>query len=99
MRKAKKSGKPVLQDSQTDWQRVKSMTDEEIDLSDIPELTAEQIATAAMRIGGKPVPAGQVPIIILVDADVVAHYKRKAGNRDYRPLLNQALWAAMQRDH
>ena len=30
-------------ESQTDWDRLDEMTDDEIDLSDIPELTAEQL--------------------------------------------------------
>jgi hypothetical protein len=30
-------------ESQTDWERLDAMTDEDIDFSDIPELTAEQL--------------------------------------------------------
>lgn len=33
-------------DSQTDWQKLKAMCDEEIDLSDIPELIEEQLKRA-----------------------------------------------------
>ena len=33
-------------ESQTDWDRLETMTDDEIDYSDIPEITPEQFATA-----------------------------------------------------
>jgi len=42
--------------SQTDWRRIEAMPDEDMDLSDIPEITEEQIARARLRVGGKPVP-------------------------------------------
>lgn len=32
--------------SRTDWERIKNMTDDDIDFSDIPEPTDEQLATA-----------------------------------------------------
>ena len=42
--------------SQTDWARIETMRDEDIDLSDIPEVTEEQIARAVLRVSGQPVP-------------------------------------------
>ena len=41
--------------SKTDWEALEKMTDEEIDFSDIPEITEEQMAKAVMKISGKPV--------------------------------------------
>lgn len=41
----KKSSTSPLE-SQTDWERLENMTDDDIDLSDIPEITAEQFAKA-----------------------------------------------------
>lgn len=35
------------------------MPDEDIDLSDIPEVTEEQMRRAVLRVGGKPVERGQ----------------------------------------
>jgi len=35
--------------SQTDWQRLDAMTDEDIDLSDCPEITPEMFAKAVVR--------------------------------------------------
>ena len=37
--------------SQTDWEYVDALQDEDIDLSDIPEVTAEQMARAQLRVG------------------------------------------------
>ena len=36
--------------SMTDWDRIKNMTDDDIDFSDIPEPTDEQLATARWPI-------------------------------------------------
>ena len=41
--------------SQTNWERIDAMQDEDIDLSDIPEVTEEQVRQAVLRVGGKPV--------------------------------------------
>jgi hypothetical protein len=35
--------------SQTDWNRLDRMTDEEIDFSDCPEITPEMVAKAVVR--------------------------------------------------
>jgi len=40
--------------SQTEWERLASLSDEEIDTSDIPEPTPEQLARAVLRKGLKP---------------------------------------------
>jgi uncharacterized protein YpuA (DUF1002 family) len=37
--------------SQTDWQRLDSMTDEDIDFSDCPEIKPEMFASAVVRRG------------------------------------------------
>ena len=41
--------------SRTDWKRMDAMRDEDIDTSDIPEITPEQFAKAIVRKGLKPV--------------------------------------------
>jgi len=85
------SKEPTSKDSQTDWERIETMQDEAIDLSDIPEVTQDQLARAELRIGGKPAPKGKVRINILLDANVVAYFKTQAGGRGYQTLINQAL--------
>jgi len=39
--------------SQTDWKRLDTMDDENIDLSDIPELTPEMFEEAVVKLGLK----------------------------------------------
>ncbi|MDJ1174818.1 hypothetical protein PMG25_12005 [Roseofilum sp. BLCC_M114] len=41
--------KVISSNSQTDWQRLDRMTDDEIDFSDCPELTPELFAKAVVR--------------------------------------------------
>ena len=85
--------------SQTDWDRLHAMTEEDIDLSDIPEVTEDQMARATLRVGGKPVPRGKVRINIYLDAKVVAYFKTQAGGRGYQTLINEALKQSIrQRD-
>ncbi|MFZ2447591.1 MAG: BrnA antitoxin family protein [Syntrophobacteraceae bacterium] len=75
------------------------MGDEDVDTSDIPELTVDQVRRARMRIGGQPVSGGKVRVNILLDAEVVAHFKARAGGRGYQTLINQALKASiLERD-
>lgn len=78
-------------DSQTDWNRINSIKDEAIDLSEIPEITDEQMAHAQLRIGGRPLSREKVRINIMLDAQIIAYFKAKAGGRGYQTLINDAL--------
>lgn len=78
-------------DSQTDWNRINSIKDEAIDLSEIPEITEEQMAHAQLRIGGRPLSREKVRINIMLDAQIIAYFKAKAGGRGYQTLINDAL--------
>ena len=40
--------------SQTNWEYIDNLPDENIDLSDIPEVTETQMARATLRVGGQP---------------------------------------------
>ena len=79
--------------SQTDWEYVDTLRDEDIDLSDIPEVTAEQMERAQLRVGGQPIPKGKVRVSMLLDAAIVAYFKGQAGERDYQTLVNETLKA------
>lgn len=46
-------------ESLTDWQRLDALQDEDIDLSDAPEITPEMFAKAVVRRGLKPPPSKQ----------------------------------------
>lgn len=45
------SNEPISTKSQTDWQRLDARTDEDIDLSDCPEITPEMFAKAVVQQG------------------------------------------------
>jgi uncharacterized protein (DUF4415 family) len=77
--------------SQTDWERVLMQEDEDIDMSDIPEVTEEQLAQAMLRVDGKPVPRGKVRVNMYLDAAIVAYFKAQAGGRGYQTLINEVL--------
>jgi len=79
--------------SQTDWERIAVMQDEDIDLSEIPEITAAQLARAHLRVGGKPVPKGKVCVNVILDADVWEDVKAQSREYDYHTLINDALKA------
>ena len=67
------------------------MQDKDINLSDIPGITQEQFAKARLRVGSKPIPMGKVRVNILLDAHVVAYFKKQAGGRGYQTLINESL--------
>ena len=85
------SKKSISKDSHTDWERIKKMQDENIDLSDTPEVLEDMFSNAVLRLGGRKVPKGKVRINILLDADIVAYYKTLSGGRGYQTLINETL--------
>ena len=80
-----------LESSQTNWEALEELKDEDIDLSEIPEVTAEQIARSSFRVGGGPVSRRKVRVNIYLDAEIVAYFKAQAGGRGYQTLVNEAL--------
>ena len=77
--------------SQTDWERINAMQDKDIDLSNIPKVTEDQMARAVLRVGGRPVSRGKVRVNMYLDAQIVAYFKALAGGRGYQTLINEAL--------
>jgi len=77
--------------SQTNWERIDAMKDEEIDLSDIPEVTEAQMERAVLRVGGKAVGRGKQRVNMFLDVFIVEYFKAKAGDRGYQTLINEAL--------
>jgi uncharacterized protein (DUF4415 family) len=78
--------------SQTDWDRLDALADEDIDLSDDPEATPEMFARAIVRKGLKPVePKKQ--ITLRLDADVLAWFREQGPG--YQSRINQLLRAYM----
>jgi len=79
----------------SDLDKLSRMTDEDIDYSDIPPLTDEQLA--AMKPLAEVLPQAvpnKVRITIRLDADIVKWFKdevQQAGGGSYQALLNMAL--------
>ncbi|UBF24817.1 BrnA antitoxin family protein [Kovacikia minuta CCNUW1] len=67
------------------------MKDEDIDCSDIPEATEEQMAQAVLRVGGVPLERGKQQVNMLLDTFIVEYFRRKAGDEDYQVLINATL--------
>jgi uncharacterized protein (DUF4415 family) len=74
------------------------MRDADIDLSDIPEITAEKAAHGIVRVAGKVVPRGKTRLTMYLDAAVVEFFKARAGARGYQTLINEALKQAIEHE-
>ncbi len=70
--------------SQTDWAKLETMTDEEIDTSDIPPLDEKFFADARLRM-----PRGKVAVTVSVDEDVVDWYQSQGA--ESKALMSVAL--------
>ena len=79
--------------SQTDWERLEAMDDENIDLSDIPELTPEMFAKAVVKHGLKE-KENKALLTIRVDQDVLTWFKSQG--RGYQTRINSLLRAYME---
>jgi uncharacterized protein (DUF4415 family) len=90
---ASKSPKDSSKSSQTDWERLARLSDEEIDTSDIPEPTPEQFAQAVLRKGLKPV-APKRQVTLRLDADVLEWFKHQG--KGYQTRINALLRAYME---
>ena len=84
--------KPTSTKSQTDFARLDKMKDEDIDLSEAPEITPEMFAKAIVRRGLKP--RTKTQLTLRVDSDVLEWYKKQG--RGYQTRINQLLRAYMQ---
>jgi len=70
--------------SRTNWQALDSMSDEDIDYSDIPPLTDEFFEKAILQI-----PPALAKNVIHLDPDVIAWFKSQ--NKDYQTAINDIL--------
>lgn len=82
------SNEPISSKSQTDWQRLDAMTDEDIDLSDCPEITPEMFAKAVVR-RGLPSAKNKSQVTSRIDSDVLEWFKSQG--RDYQSQINALL--------
>jgi uncharacterized protein (DUF4415 family) len=91
MKKKSTSKQPLI--DQTDWKRINAMKDEDIDLSDIPEITPEMFARAVLRRNFKPIPRKK-QLTLRIDDDVVEWYQRQGPG--YQTRINSLLRAYME---
>jgi uncharacterized protein (DUF4415 family) len=72
----------------TDWERLDSMTDEDIDFSDCPEITPEMAKNMTVRRGLK-YSSGKQLLTLSLDDEIVTWYKK---NREsHQAEINQLL--------
>ncbi len=76
--------------SETDFERLDTMSDSDIDFSDIPEVTPETFAKAIVRKGLEPVER-KVQLTLRLDADVLNWFKNQG--RGYQTRINRVLKA------
>lgn len=70
--------------SETNWKHLKTISDEDIDISEIPPLDELFFAEANLRL-----PQGKESVLLNVDAEVLAWYRRHG--KDFQTLVNAAL--------
>ncbi|MFQ5343644.1 MAG: BrnA antitoxin family protein [Anaerolineae bacterium] len=87
------SRESTLKQSLTDWERLDALQDEDIDLSDIPEITPEMFAKAVVHRGLKPAPRKQ-QVTIRLDGDVLDWFR--AQGKGYQTRINSLLRAYME---
>jgi uncharacterized protein (DUF4415 family) len=87
------NNEPISSNSQTDWQRLDAMNDEDIDLSDCPEITPEMFAKAVVR-RGLPSTKNKAQVTLRIDNDVLEWFKSQG--RGYQTQINQLLRAYME---
>jgi uncharacterized protein (DUF4415 family) len=87
------SKKPISSKSETDWERLDTMTDEDIDFSDSPEIKPEQFAKAIVR-HGLPVDKSKAQVTLRIDSDVLEWFKSQG--KGYQTKINSLLRAYME---
>lgn len=78
------SARNLKKPSETDWARIDSMTDEEVDTSDIPPLDDEFFAAAKWRM-----PRRKTAVTLSVDDDVLKWFE--AQGAEFQQRINAAL--------
>ena len=82
------SKKPFSPDELDQLAYLASLPDDQIDTSDIPEMTKERWATARRGDLFRPL---KKPVTIRIDADVLSWFKEHADGRGYQTEINRVL--------
>lgn len=78
--------------SRTGWKRVDALKDEDIDVSEVPEVSPEMFARAIVRRGLKPV-SRKAQLTLRVDSDVLDWFRKQG--QGYQTKINALLRAYM----
>jgi len=78
--------KDLKKPSQTDWPRLETMRDEDIDFSDIPELTETFFKNAFIRL-----PKPKAKVCIRLDQDILEWFRSQG--KGYQTKINAVLRA------
>ena len=87
------NNEPTSSNSQTDWQRLDAMSDEDIDLSDCPEITPEMFAKSVVR-QSVAVTKDKAQVTLSIDNDVFEWFKSQG--KGYQIQINELLRAYME---
>ena len=82
----------TTRESRTDWDRLESMTDSEIDFSDAPELGKAFFRRAKIRL-----PQGKLSLSLRLDKEVLGWFKRQG--KGYQTRINAVLRAYVEAHH
>ena len=88
------NNEPISSNSQTDWQRLDTMSDEDIDLSDCPEITPELFAKATVQRGGLHTEKNKAQVTLRIDSEVLEWFKSQG--QGYQTQINTLLRAYME---
>jgi uncharacterized protein (DUF4415 family) len=83
----------ISKESKTDWERLDTMEEDGINLTDIPELTPEMFAKAIVQRGLKD-KENKAQVTLRVDRDVLTWFKSQG--HGYQTRINSLLRAYME---
>jgi uncharacterized protein (DUF4415 family) len=83
------NNKSTSSNSKTDWQRLDAMSDEDIDLSDCPEITPEMFAEAVVRKAIND----RAKVTLMIDRDVFDWFKAQGDKADLQMALALKIYA------
>ncbi|MEH2248067.1 BrnA antitoxin family protein [Nostoc sp.] len=75
--------------SKTDWARLDAMSDEDIDLSDCPEVTPEMFVKAVVRRS----PSRQARVTLTIDRDVLEWFEAQGDRAEQQMALALKIYA------
>ena len=79
--------------SETDWERIDSLMDEEIDRSELPPLDESFFARATWRM-----PKGRATITVPVDPDLLAWFQAQGSECEQRVVAALRIYAEAHKD-